>query len=132
MPRRVGDRDAEDAVGHRDEVEVVAADELRRRGEPRGLELAAAQRALRQDGHLNVGRHFEFALETFLFDQLFLRSLPDEMGPGNAVTITVEFGNVAEVFTGFGERGVRAEAVAARAADEAREYLASSGVVGEG
>jgi len=64
-------------------------------------------------------------------DQLFLRGLSEEMGPGNAVTITVEYGNVAEVFTGFGERGVRAEAVASNAADEAREYLASSAAVGE-
>ena len=34
--------------------------------------------------------------------------------------------HVTEVFTGFGEIGVRAEAVASRAADEARQYLAST------
>lgn len=64
-------------------------------------------------------------------DQLFLRGLSNDMGPGNAVTITVEHENVTEVFSGFGERGVRAEAVAAGAADEARDYLASNAAVGE-
>jgi RNA 3'-terminal phosphate cyclase (ATP) len=64
-------------------------------------------------------------------EQLFLRGLSNDMGPGNAVTITVEYEHVTEVFTGFGERGVRSEAVAAGAADEARGYLASSAAVGE-
>jgi RNA 3'-terminal phosphate cyclase (ATP) len=64
-------------------------------------------------------------------DQLFLRGLANDMGPGNAVTITVEHENVTEVFTGFGERGVRAEDVANKAVDEAREYIASSAAVGE-
>jgi RNA 3'-terminal phosphate cyclase (ATP) len=64
-------------------------------------------------------------------DQLFLRGLSNDVGPGNAVTITVEYENVNEVFTGFGERGVRSEAVAAGAVDEARDYLASNAAVGE-
>src|SRR3990170_421238 len=62
-------------------------------------------------------------------DQLFLRGLSNDMGPGNAVTITIEHENVAEVVTGFGERGVRSEVVAAKAVDEARDYLASSAPV---
>jgi RNA 3'-terminal phosphate cyclase (ATP) len=64
-------------------------------------------------------------------DQLFLRGLSNDMGPGNAVTITIEHKNVTEVFTGFGERGVRSETVAGAAVDEARGYLASSAPVGE-
>lgn len=64
-------------------------------------------------------------------DQLFLRGLSNDMGPGNAVTITVEHEYVTEVFTGFGERGVRAEAVAGGAVDEARTYIASTAAVGE-
>jgi RNA 3'-terminal phosphate cyclase (ATP) len=64
-------------------------------------------------------------------DQLFVRGLSNDMGPGNAVTITVEYRDVTEVFTGFGERGVRAEAVATGAADEARDYIASTAAVGE-
>ena len=50
-------------------------------------------------------------------EQLLLRGLPNDVGPGNAVTITLEHEHVTEVFTGFGERGVRAEIVAGQAAD---------------
>ncbi len=64
-------------------------------------------------------------------EQLFLRGLSNDMGPGNAVTITLEHENVTEVFTGFGERGVRSEDVASSAVDEVRGYLASNAAVGE-
>lgn len=64
-------------------------------------------------------------------DQLFLRCLSNDMGPGNAVTITTEFANVTEVFTGFGERGVRSEQVASGAVDEARGYLGCNAALGE-
>jgi RNA 3'-terminal phosphate cyclase (ATP) len=64
-------------------------------------------------------------------EQLFLHGLPNDMGPGNAVTITVEHEHVTEVFTGFGERGVRAETVAGTAAEEARDYLQTQAPVGE-
>jgi len=55
----------------------------------------------------------------------------ESLGPGNAVTLAVEFENVTEVVTGFGARGVKAEEVASRAVDELERYLASSGAVGE-
>lgn len=64
-------------------------------------------------------------------EQLSLRALPNDMGPGNAVTITVEHEHVTEVFTGFGERGVRAETVAGDAATEALTHLQMSAPVGE-
>lgn len=64
-------------------------------------------------------------------DQLFVRGLSNDMGPGNAVTITVEHKDVTEVFTGFGERGVRAEEVASKVVDEARGYIGASTAVGE-
>jgi RNA 3'-terminal phosphate cyclase (ATP) len=63
--------------------------------------------------------------------QLLLRGLPNDVGPGNAVTITFEYENVTEVFSGFGERAVRAEEVASSAVDEARGYLGSNAAVGE-
>jgi RNA 3'-terminal phosphate cyclase (ATP) len=44
-------------------------------------------------------------------------------GPGNVVTVDVESEHVTEVFTGFGERGVRAESVADRVAQEVARYL---------
>jgi RNA 3'-terminal phosphate cyclase (ATP) len=64
-------------------------------------------------------------------EQLLLRGLPNDVGPGNALTITLEHENVVEVFTGFGERGVRAEIVAGQAASAARDYLSKVAPVGE-
>ncbi|MCI0342049.1 MAG: RNA 3'-terminal phosphate cyclase [Planctomycetales bacterium] len=55
---------------------------------------------------------------------------PDE-GPGNAVTIEAEFERATEVFTGFGERNVRAEDVARGAVRETRRLLAAGVPVGE-
>jgi RNA 3'-terminal phosphate cyclase (ATP) len=51
-------------------------------------------------------------------------------GPGNVVHVEIASEQVTEVFTGFGERGVRAEAVADAVADEALEYLAADVPVG--
>jgi RNA 3'-terminal phosphate cyclase (ATP) len=59
-----------------------------------------------------------------------IRQLPDEQGPGNVVTIEVGNGHVTEVFTGFGQRGVRAEAVAEAALQQAKAYLAAGAPVG--
>ena len=53
------------------------------------------------------------------------------VGPGNALYLEVESEHVTEVFTAFGERGVRAEAVAEAVAEEARVYLESGVPVGE-
>jgi RNA 3'-terminal phosphate cyclase (ATP) len=63
--------------------------------------------------------------------QLLLRGLPNDVGPGNAVTITLEHEHVTEVLTGFGEKGVRAETVAGQAASLARDYLSAVAPVGE-
>jgi RNA 3'-terminal phosphate cyclase (ATP) len=73
-----------------------------------------------------VGRRLGFAR-----DQLHLRALPNDVGPGNVVTITLGHENVTEVFTGFGERGVRAEDVARAAADEAIAWRSAIAPVGE-
>ncbi|MEK7832307.1 MAG: RNA 3'-terminal phosphate cyclase [Acidobacteriota bacterium] len=51
--------------------------------------------------------------------------------PGNFVSLEIECEQVTEVFTGFGERNVAAEAVADQAALAARRYLASEAAVGE-
>jgi RNA 3'-terminal phosphate cyclase (ATP) len=63
-------------------------------------------------------------------EHLHVRGLPSDVGPGNALTITVEYESVTEVFTGFGEKGVSAETVAKGAVDRARSYLASTAAVG--
>lgn len=52
-------------------------------------------------------------------------------GPGNAVTIELTSQHVTEVFTGFGERGISAEAVANKVVKETREYIAAEVVAGE-
>jgi len=67
-------------------------------------------------------------------------SLPDDCtsvaklqsdGPGNAVMVEVESEHVTELFTGFGQRGVPAEAVARTVAKEAERYLEAGVPVGE-
>jgi RNA 3'-terminal phosphate cyclase (ATP) len=52
-------------------------------------------------------------------------------GPGNVLMIEVEYEHVREIFTAFGEKNVRAEVVAERAAKEARAYLKTDAPVGE-
>lgn len=64
-------------------------------------------------------------------DELEVVMLSEGMaGPGNVVLLSLESEHVVEVFTGFGEIGVRAEAVAERVAQEARRYLAADVPVG--
>jgi RNA 3'-terminal phosphate cyclase (ATP) len=52
-------------------------------------------------------------------------------GPGNVVMIELESEHVTEVFTGFGQKGVRAERVAEQVWTEAQRYLDAGVPVGE-
>jgi RNA 3'-terminal phosphate cyclase (ATP) len=52
------------------------------------------------------------------------------VGPGNYLSVHLEFEHVTEVVTAFGERGVSAESVGRRVAGQARRYLASEAPVG--
>jgi RNA 3'-terminal phosphate cyclase (ATP) len=52
-------------------------------------------------------------------------------GPGNALLIWQQYQHVCEVFTGIGERGVRAEEVARRAVLQAQAYARSEAAVAE-
>ncbi len=63
--------------------------------------------------------------------QLLIRGLPGEQGPGNALLVTLEYEHVTEVVTAFGEKSVRAEAVARQALQDTRRYIASNAAVGE-
>ncbi len=56
---------------------------------------------------------------------------PRAIGPGNVVTVEVQADHVTEVFTGFGEKGVRAENVAATVAAEVAAYLDAGVPVGQ-
>ncbi len=51
-------------------------------------------------------------------------------GPGNALLLEVESEHVTELFSGFGEIGVRSETVAERAVKDTRRYLAAGVPVG--
>ncbi len=51
-------------------------------------------------------------------------------GPGNVLALEIESDALTEVFTGFGERGVSAEKVAARAVTQVKEYIALEVAVG--
>ncbi len=62
---------------------------------------------------------------SFNSEWLEAEEIRDARGPGNVVMIEVESQHVCEVFTAFGERGVAAERVANRAAQEAKVYLAA-------
>jgi RNA 3'-terminal phosphate cyclase (ATP) len=63
-------------------------------------------------------------------DELETVVVSDATGPGNILLLSIESEHVTEVFTGFGELGVRAETVAERAADDARRYESARVPVG--
>lgn len=63
--------------------------------------------------------------------QLFVRGLSGDQGPGNALLVTLEHQHVTDVFCAFGEKMVRAEAVAKNVIQQVREYVASGAAVGE-
>jgi len=63
-------------------------------------------------------------------EQLHLRGLANDQGPGNALLLTLEHEQVTEVFSGFAEKGVAAETVAERTVEQARRYLAAGAAVG--
>jgi len=50
---------------------------------------------------------------------------------GTAVMIEIQSEHLTEVFTGIGERGVRAEVIAEQAADEALDYLEAQAPIGQ-
>jgi RNA 3'-terminal phosphate cyclase (ATP) len=52
-------------------------------------------------------------------------------GPGNVLFSEIVCENVTEIVSGFGERGVRAEAIAERVANETKRYLESGAPIGE-
>jgi RNA 3'-terminal phosphate cyclase (ATP) len=55
----------------------------------------------------------------------------ESAGPGNVVFVEIHSEHVTEVFTGFGQRGVPAEKVAAGVVRETRRYLEAGVPVGE-
>ncbi|HEY2975747.1 MAG TPA: RNA 3'-terminal phosphate cyclase [Pyrinomonadaceae bacterium] len=64
-------------------------------------------------------------------EQLHAEISDNAISRGTAVMIEIESENLTEVFTRIGERGVRAEIIAEKAADEALDYLKTEAPVGE-
>lgn len=58
-------------------------------------------------------------------DEVHTEELPEDVGPGNILSVEIRAEHVSEVFTGFGERGVSAEKIAEGVANSVRRYLAS-------
>lgn len=56
--------------------------------------------------------------------------IENSCGPGNVLVVFLECEELTEVFTGFGEKSVKAEFVAKRLVDEVREYLVADVPVG--
>ncbi len=52
-----------------------------------------------------------------------VETVPHPKGPGNAIVLEIQTEQVTAVFTGFGERGRPAEAVAREAVDAAKAWL---------
>jgi RNA 3'-terminal phosphate cyclase (ATP) len=64
-------------------------------------------------------------------ETLALDEVADPRGPGNVLSLVLECAHAIEMVTAFGQRGVRAEAVAAEAVEAAERYLAAGVPVGE-
>jgi RNA 3'-terminal phosphate cyclase (ATP) len=64
-------------------------------------------------------------------DQLRTPAVRQNEGPGNALMATLGYAHVSEVVTGFGEKGVSAEQVAAALVKEIRAHQASEGALGQ-
>ena len=86
MAGRVGDRDALDLLGDLDEVEEVAADDLRRHREPADVEDSGARRALRQDRHLDLTRLVHDRDEAFL-PELLIHGVAEDPERGDQVVV---------------------------------------------
>lgn len=64
-------------------------------------------------------------------EELQVETSGNALSPGNVVMIEIRSQHLTELFTSVGERGLRAEAVAEQAANEAANYLKTGAPVGE-
>ncbi|MBI1293226.1 RNA 3'-terminal phosphate cyclase [bacterium] len=102
---------------------------LRERGAIRSREVVAILSNL----HAGIGLREIKAVYTALgwpSDSGRVEELRSGRGPGNALVVRVECDHLTEVFTGFGEHRISAEAVGEQVADEARAWLDSGVPVG--
>jgi RNA 3'-terminal phosphate cyclase (ATP) len=104
--------------------------DLNERGEIRGLRA----RALVVKLSPSIGERELGVIKEMLGwddEHLQLETSTNAFSPGNVLTIEIESEQLIEVFTGIGERGVRAETIAERVVREVQQYLAVDAPVGE-
>lgn len=101
----------------------VAFDE---RGPVRALRAEAIVSALPRDV---ARRELDVVKDRLDVAEATINSVPEPRGPGNALLLRVD-ADVPELFTGFGERGVRAEAVADRLCGAVSAWLEAEVPVG--
>lgn len=109
--------------------------------EPRRLELEGTgeirkriARALVVKLRPSVGERMLETVENslgFAGEQLRLETTTNALSPNVVLTVEIERENLTEIFTGVGERGVRAETIAERVCDEVSRYLKIGAPVGE-
>ena len=87
--------------------------------------LAALPAAIAHRELLELKQKLGWSLE-----QMQIVEVDRAFGPGNVLSAVIESEHVTEVFTGFGEKGVRAEQVAESVALMVQEYLAAGVPVG--
>jgi RNA 3'-terminal phosphate cyclase (ATP) len=123
------------AGGGRFQVRVRPAERLTRLDlTVRGAVRQTRAEALVANLNLHIGRReIERVRKKLSWDPRSLEvvRVEDAEGPGNALMLEVRCEHVTEVFSAFGRRGVRAEAVADEAIRAARRYLDSDAPVGE-
>ncbi|WP_288130170.1 RNA 3'-terminal phosphate cyclase [Accumulibacter sp.] len=116
-------------------VPALQSLELLERGELRaarataivaGVSVDVARREL-SELHLQLGGVLGVLGEL----QQEIRALSSREGPGNALLVELQYREITELFTAFGEKGLPAEVVASRAAKLARDFHGSTAAVGE-
>jgi RNA 3'-terminal phosphate cyclase (ATP) len=123
------------AGGGRMNVTIEPSAELNRLDIPaRGAVLARRSKALVANLPISIAeRELKLIARKMSWPREWMKaeSVERSPGPGNVVTIEIESEHVTEVFTGFGERGLRSEAVAEKAVQQARRYIGSEAAIGE-
>src|ERR1700730_12478892 len=123
------------AGGGRMNVSIEPSAELNRLGIPaRGEVLARRAKAVVANLPISIAeRELKLIARKMSWPREWMKaeSIERSPGPGNVVTIELECEHVTEVFTGFGERSLRSEAVAEKAVQQARRYIGSEAAAGE-
>jgi RNA 3'-terminal phosphate cyclase (ATP) len=104
---------------------------LRERGKMTGMQLRAMVSQI--PGAVGVREVESFCTEVPWWDQTNARPevIRNSPGPGNALVADVISEQVTEVFTMFGERGLRSEIVAQTLAKEVQRYVGADVPIGE-